>query len=363
MSTKYSFENDYHSGAHPSIFKALLEVNDGPQHRVYGKDSHCENAGNIIRNLIGRSEADVVFISGGTQTNLVALCYAMKPWEAVIAAETGHIAVHETGAIEATGHKVIVVPSEDGKLYPAMLDRVLEEHALDVHMVVPRVVFISQSTELGGLYSRAELEALRRYCDDKNLLLHLDGARLGSAMASAANDATWKVIGECVDSFYIGGTKAGAMFGEALVLLHPSLRQRPGVRHVMKQRGALMAKGWMLGVQFEMLLRDDAKLLLEVSGHANHTTSILQDGLRAAGFPPIAGTSTNMTFVALPLPVLEELEKDFKIGRERLIRCPEETGDDRVVAVLVRLVTMWNTKPEECVRFSQRCAEIAQRMK
>lgn len=338
---KYSFANDYTSGAHPRLFEALLECNDSPQHLTYGTDERSESARHIIRQLIDRPEAEVVFLSGGTQTNLIALSFQMKSWEAVVAVESGHIAVLETGAIEFTGHKVITVKSQDDKIYPELITPVLEEHCM-VHMVVPRVVFISQCTERGGMYTRAELYALRAYCDEHNLLLHLDGARLGAAMASTENDITYKDIGRCCDSFYIGGTKSGALFGEALVLINPAFKMEPGIRHHIKQRGGLMSKGWMMGVQFEELLKNEAELMNSMCRHANHAAKIIKDGFESCGFHLLFHSSTNLLFFEMPSEVVEELEKEFMFMRWKVDKVKHTTQ--------FRVATMWNTKEDQCHR-------------
>eukprot|EP00796_Vickermania_ingenoplastis_P010729 gene10729-7459_t len=359
MATKYSFGCDYSSGAHPSIYEALMKVNDEPQHGVYGQDEHCFHAADIIREMIGQPDAQVEFISGGTQTNLIALSYCLQSWEAVVAVTTGHVAVHETGAIEMTGHKVIAVPSEDGKMHPNLLDDVLDEHSrYGVHMVVPKLVFISQSTEMGGLYTKAEVQELRAYCDEKGLYLHLDGARIGSALAAESNDLTLKDIGALTDTFYIGGTKSGAMFGEALVLINPSFISNPGIRHSMKQRGALLAKGWFLGVQFEKLLENDAELMLSLCRHANRMAAIIKNGFISCGFEPVMDSNTNLQFFILPAAMVERIEEKFLMSRERLFY--EEDG--RVSRIMVRLVTMWNTKEEQCHRLAALVRELTDEM-
>ena len=232
----YSFRNDYSEGAHPKILEALTQTNL-VQTCGYSLDPYCADAAALIRDLCHAPEADVHFLVGGTQTNLVVLDALLASYESVIAAHTGHVNVHETGAIEATGHKVCTVHSPDGKLTPELVDTVVRGHSSE-HMVLPRVVYISDTTEVGTVYTKAELTALRDYCDNHGLLLFLDGARLGAALTSPVNDLTLADLARLTDAFYIGGTKNGLLFGEALVMTTPwSL-----FRWQMKQRGAIVAK-------------------------------------------------------------------------------------------------------------------------
>ena len=212
----YSFKNDYSEGAHINILNALIDSNL-EQQNGYGLDEYCEKASNLIRNKINNQEADIHFVSGGTQANLIIISSILRPYESVISASTGHINVHETGAIEAMGHKINTINSLDGKVTIEGIKEILELHQ-DEHMVKPRLVFISNSTELGTIYSKQELQELSSFCRENNLYLHLDGARLGSALASKYNDLTLEDIVNLVDVFYIGGTKNGALLGEAIVI-------------------------------------------------------------------------------------------------------------------------------------------------
>jgi len=243
------FTNDYSEGAHPSILAALAATNTEGNFG-YSTDPHTAHAHALIREAIGRPDADVHLLVGGTQTNATAIAAFLRPFEAVISADTGHICVHETGAIEATGHKCIACPNVDGKLTPDAIRAACAANTTE-HMVRPRMVYISQATELGTLYSRAELEALRAVCDEEGLYLYLDGARL--AVALDASDVTMQDLGRLCDAFYIGGTKNGALIGEALVLLNDALK--PDFRYHIKQRGGMLAKGWLLGIQFEQLMQ------------------------------------------------------------------------------------------------------------
>ena len=234
-----NFRNDYSEGAHPTILEAMRQNNLTPV-IGYGMDEYCAHAAAMIRERFGCPSADVHFLVGGTQTNLTMIASALRPYEAVICADTGHINVHETGAIESTGHKVLTVPKEDGKLTPADVLSVVRSHP-DEHMVKPRMVYISQSTEVGTVYTRHELEALRAVCDRQNLLLYLDGARLASGMTAEDCDLIPADLHRLCDAFYIGGTKNGALFGEALVLVNDALK--PDFRYMIKNRGAMLAKG------------------------------------------------------------------------------------------------------------------------
>ena len=247
----YSFRNDYSEGAHPQVLQALTDTNL-VQTCGYGVDPICEEARDLIRTVCAAPEADVHFLVGGTQTNLTVITALLASYEAVIAAHTGHVNCHETGAIEATGHKVCDVFAPDGKLTPELVESVLAQHNGTEHMVLPRMVYISDTTEMGTVYTKAELTALRRCCDQHDLLLYLDGARLGSALTAPSNDLTLADVAALTDAFYIGGTKNGILFGEALVLSKP----HPHFRWHMKQRGAVLAKGRLLGLQFQALLED-----------------------------------------------------------------------------------------------------------
>ena len=247
----HSFRNDYSEGAHPAILEALTETNL-TQTVGYCLDPHCAAAADTIRRLTAAPEADVHFLVGGTQVNLITIAAHLAPYEAVIAAHTGHVNVHETGAIEATGHKVCAAYAPDGKLTPELVESVLAQHNGTEHMVAPKLVYISDTTEIGTIYTRAELATLRRCCDSHGLFLYLDGARLGSALTAEGNDLTLPDLAALTDAFTIGGTKNGALFGEALILARP----HDHFRWHMKQRGAVLAKGRLLGIQFEALLKD-----------------------------------------------------------------------------------------------------------
>ena len=328
----YSFRNDYSEGAHPQVLQALIDTNL-KQTVGYGMDPCCETAGNTIRRLCNAPDADVHFLVGGTQTNLIVIESLLRPYEAVIAAHTGHVNVHETGAIEATGHKVCTAYAPDGKLTPALVESVVNGHSGE-HMVHPRLVYISNTTEIGTIYTKAELEALRQCCDKHGLFLFLDGARLGSALTSPENDLALPDLAALTDAFYIGGTKNGALFGEALIMNVPN----DHFRWHMKQRGAMLAKGRLLGIQFQTLLEDG--LYFDIARHANEMAFRLRDGVAALGYSFPVPSSSNQQFPVLPNTVVEQLQA---MGYEFEI---DHTEDDTYTCV--RFVTSWAT-PESAI--------------
>lgn len=332
----YSFNNDYSEGAHPRILQAMMESNL-VQNAGYSLDTHTEHAKELIKKEIRREDVDIHLIVGGTQTNLLTISAALRPHQAVICAETGHINVHETGSIEATGHKVLAYDTPDGKLTTAEIQKSLDWHT-DEHMVQPKMVYISNSTEVGTQYSKAELETLSRFCRQHGLYLFLDGARMGAALTSSVNDLTLADIAELVDVFYIGGTKNGALFGEALVICSPDLK--PDFRFMIKQRGAMLAKGWLLGIQFEELFQNN--LFYEMAEHANEMAEQLRKGFVKCGYSFHWNSTTNQLFPVLPNDVVEKLGKDF-------IFSPQVKIDD--THTCVRLVTSWATKPEGVAAF------------
>lgn len=325
----YSFRNDYSEGAHPRILELLnkhnFEANIG-----YGEDVHSDKAKEYIKDLIGRQDADIHFIPGGTQTNMLVISSFLRPHQCVISADTGHINVHETGAIEATGHKVVAMPCEDGKLTPEIIKKALDHHT-DEHMVQPKMVYISNSTELGTIYSKAELTAIHDLCKEKGLLLFLDGARLGSALTCKTNDMDIKDIANLVDVFYIGGTKNGALLGEALVILREDLKE--DFRFLIKQRGAMAAKGFVLGIQFEALFQDD--LYFQLARHANQMAERLATIIKEVGYKFYAEPYTNQVFPIFPDALLEKMKKEF------VYEFTDKVDENNTA---VRFVTSWATK-------------------
>ena len=332
------FQNDYSEGAHPRVLQALtdtnLEVTAG-----YGKDAHCAAAADRLRQIFACPGADVHFLVGGTQTNLVAATAFLRPWEAMIAADSGHVAVHETGAIEATGHKVFVVPGENGKLTPERIRQAVREHqtGTEEHMVLPRMVYLSNSTEYGTVYSFAELKAISRLCRELGLLLYLDGARLAAALTAPESDLRPEDLPRLCDAFYVGGTKNALLFGEALIIVKDELK--PCVRNVIKQRGGMLAKGRLLGVQFEALFRDD--LWLETARHANQQAQRLAEGLKKLGVELYMDSPTNQIFPILPERIVQALRDSFAVDFI--------TGLDDGRSV-IRFCTSWAT-PKENVDF------------
>ncbi len=332
----YSFRNDYSEGAHPKVLQALTETNL-EQTCGYGLDHHCQEAADLIRKLCDAPDADVHFLVGGTQTNLVTITAFLASYEAVISVHTGHVNTHETGAIEATGHKVCSIRAEDGKLTPALVEAVLREHNGTEHMVAPKMVYVSDSTEIGTIYTKAELQALRVCCDKHGLLLFLDGARLASALTAPGNDLTFADLAALTDMFYIGGTKNGALFGEALVVTSPNAH----FRWHMKQRGAVLAKGRLLGVQFKAMLEDG--LYLDMGRHANEMAFRLRDGMAALGYNFPVPSPTNQQFPVLPNTVAKQLEE---MGYA--FEAQEDVDDTHT---LVRFVTSWATPAEAVEQF------------
>lgn len=329
------FRNDYSEGAHPKVLQALVESNlvSTPG---YGCDEYCACARELLRERFACPNADVHFLVGGTQTNLTAAAAFLRPWEAVIAADTGHIAVHETGAIEATGHKVYVVPGVDGKLTPDAVRTAVRDHqtGTEEHMVLPRMVYVSDSTELGTIYTRAELQALSDTCRELGLYLYLDGARMAMALTAQGNDLVPEDFAQLCDAFYLGGTKNALLFGEALVIVNNALK--PYFRNVMKQHGGMLAKGRLLGVQFAAILQDD--LWLQTARHANELAQRLAAALTAMGVPLYAASPTNQVFPIFTNAQVEALRQDFSF--EFIARVDEDHS-------AIRFVTSWATRPED----------------
>ena len=279
----YRFQCDYTEGAHPAIMQRMVETNM-EQTDGYGLDPYCDSARQKIKDLCECQDADVHFLVGGTQTNTTVISAALRPYQGAVAAVSGHINVHETGAIEATGHKVLPLPSEDGKIAAAQVEEMCHAHFTDgsqEHMVQPGMVYISHPTENGTLYTKKELMDLYEVCKKYDMLLFLDGARLGYGLAVEDTDVTMEDIAEYCDIFYIGGTKVGAFCGEAVVFTKEN-----APRHfvtLIKQHGALLAKGWFLGVQFDTLFTDD--LYMKISKNAITTAARLKEILKEKGYP------------------------------------------------------------------------------
>lgn len=330
---KYSFYNDYSEGAHPKVLEALCVENDG-QESGYGNDTVSSRSADLIRKEIDRPDAAVHFVSGGTQANIVCLASMLKPYESVIAADSGHVNVHEAGAIEAAGHRINAVKNAEGKVTSEVIRQVCDAHE-DEHMVKPRAVFVSQATELGTVYTKRELEEISSICKERGLYLYLDGARLGCGLTAVNADMSLADIARLVDMFYIGGTKNGALFGEAIVLVNPELQ--PDFRWHLKQRGALLAKGRAIGSLFAALFQDG--LYFDLARHANAMAEKLADGIRDMGYPFLTESTTNQIFPILPQPLIEKLKKEYGFYVWSKV-------DDEHSAI--RLVTSWAT-PEAVV--------------
>lgn len=332
----FRFECDYNNGCVPEILKRLQETND-EQTCGYGEDAYCESARKKIRAAVGAIDADVHFLVGGTQTNLIVIAAALRPHQGALAATTGHINVHETGAVEATGHKVLALMSEDGKLHADAVEAYCRAHYADAsfeHAVQPGLCYISQPTEHGLLYTKAELTELREVCDRYGMYLFADGARLGYGLATKENDVSLHDLYALTDVFYIGGTKVGALFGEAVVIRSPALRK--DFRYLIKQRGAMFAKGRLLGLQFDTLFTDD--LYLRIARHAVGEAMRLKETLRACGIPLFIDSPTNQQFPILADEALPLLRKEFAFSYWERV---DETHS------AVRLCTSWATKAEE----------------
>jgi len=328
----YSFKNDYSEGAHPQILNALLESND-VQQDGYGEDRYSLKAIELIKEKMGSMDVDIHLIPGGTQTNLTALSAFLRPHEAAIAATSGHIFTHETGAIEATGHKVIAIEAENGKLTPSLVKSVLEGHP-DEHMVKPKLVYISNSTEIGSIYNKSELQELSDFCRKNNLIFYMDGARLGSALCSDENDLLLSDLPTLLDAFYIGGTKNGALIGEAFVICHDQLKE--DFRYHIKQKGALLAKGRLLGIQFLELFRDN--LFFDLALHANKMAELIRVELSKVNIKFLTHSSSNQIFPILPNGLISELQKNYAF----LVW--EKVDKDHSA---IRIVTSWATKEDE----------------
>lgn len=329
------FNSDYTEGAHPAIIRRLAETNM-EQTPGYGGDHYCKQAAELIREKCQAPDAAVHFLVGGTQTNMTVIASALKPYQGVITADSGHINNHETGAVEATGHKVIALPGEDGKLTAEQIASYIDWHANDEsteHIVMPGMVYVSNPTEVGTIYSRKELEEISTVCREKNVYLFMDGARLGYGLACRENDLDLPTIAALCDVFYIGGTKVGALFGEAVVILNDDLKK--GFRCNMKQRGGMLAKGRLLGLQFLTLFEND--LYFEISAHAARMAELLKDAFTEMGLTFFIDSPTNQQFVVLPDDVCANLREKYEYEYWQRV-------DEKHSAV--RFCTSWATREE-----------------
>ena len=330
-----SFENDYAEGAHPEVLRKLLETNL-EQLPGYGTDRYGASAAEKIRHACGCEQAQVFFISGGTQTNRTVIAAMLQGYEGVISAVTGHVNGHEAGAIESTGHKVLAIPGEAGKLRAKDVKDWIDNFYADssyTHMVFPGMVYISHPTEYGTLYTRQELEALHQVCRERNIPLYLDGARLGYGLTAPDTDVTLKDIAQLCDVFYIGGTKVGAICGEAVVFTRNNAPRN--FMTTVKQNGAMLAKGRLLGVQFDALFTDD--LYYEAGRNALKHAETLKEAFREKGYPFFLDSPTNQIFVVLSPERMARLQDKVRFS------VWEKTGEGDTV---VRFATSWATTEE-----------------
>ena len=329
------FNNDYSEGAHPKILERLAETNM-EQTSGYGQDEYCMKAAEKIKELCGNKELDVHFLVGGTQTNLTVIAATLRTFQGVIGAETAHINVHETGAIEACGHKVLALPSADGKITAKQISDCYQAHINDEsheHTVCPKMVYISQPTELGTLYTKAELQEISSVCRKNKLFLFVDGARLGYGLAAKGNDVTLRDMAEYTDVFYIGGTKVGALFGEAVVIKNDCIKE--DFRYVMKQKGGMLAKGRLLGIQFLTLFEDN--LYMELAEHADRMADRLREVFDELKVAYLVENTTNQIFPILPDKILQELKEKFAFSYMNRVDVEHSA---------VRFCTSWATNEE-----------------
>jgi len=329
------FHNDYSEGCHEKVLQKLIETND-IQTPGYGTDEYCTRAAEKIKMLCGREDLAVHFLVGGTQANLTVIDAALRPHQAALGPVGAHINVHETGAVEATGHKVLNVPSDDGKISAEQVRTVIDQHRASdsfEHEAQPKLIYISNPTEYGTLYSLAELEALSAVCREKGLYLFMDGARLGYGLTAQDYDVTLPDIARLCDVFYIGGTKVGALFGEAVVIGNPAIAE--DFRYLIKQHGGMLAKGRLLGVQFDALMTDG--LYFNIAKHANALADQIRDTLERLQVPFLIPGVTNQLFPIFPDSLLDELAKDFSFT---------EMGRVDETHRAVRFCTSWATTQE-----------------
>ncbi|WP_150466476.1 threonine aldolase family protein [Francisella sp. SYW-9] len=340
---KYSFMDDYSEGCHPNILRVLNDTNF-IQQVAYGNDEYSYQAKKLITKYFNKNDVDIHFVAGGTLANLICISSILKPYEAIISASSGHIALREAGAIEATGHKIISVSSANGKLTSNDIKEVLKNNSHAPHMAKPKLVYISNSTELGTIYTKAELQELSKICKENDLLLFVDGARLGAALTANKSDLNLADIVELVDIFWIGGTKTGILFGEAIVIPNKKLAYEFDFN--IKQRGALLAKGRVLGLQFRELFSNN--LFFELASHANKMAEKLSQGIIEAGFRLLQPTQSNQIFAILPNTLIKSLQEKF------IFFVMDEIDEQNS---MVRLVTSWATIEEKVDSFIKEVAK------
>ena len=333
------FQCDYNEGAHPAIMQRLCETNM-EQTVGYGEDRYCEEARALIRKACEREDVDVHLLVGGTQTNTTVISHTLRPYQGVLTAVSGHINVHETGAIEATGHKVLAIASEDGKLTASQIEEAMQAHLNEdgpEHMVQPGMVYISFPTEVGTVYNCAELQEIRTVCSKYTLPLFVDGARLGYGLCSPESDITLPQLAKLADVFYIGGTKVGALFGEAVVITNETLKR--DFRYSIKRHGGMLAKGRLLGLQFSTLFTEN--LYLNIAQHAIDEAMRIKAALQSKGITFLMDSPTNQQFPIFSNSQLEVLSKEFLFSIWQRI-------DEEHTAM--RICTSWATKSENVDR-------------
>ncbi|MCD9855400.1 aminotransferase class V-fold PLP-dependent enzyme [Epilithonimonas sp. JDS] len=329
---KYSFKNDYSEGCHPNILEALIKTNLNQQ-SGYGDDDYSNEARELIKNKINDPNADIHFVSGGTQANLLVISSILRPHESVISAETGHIFTNETGAIEATGHKIHGIVTDDGKLRPEHIQSVLDSHTNRPHQLKQKLVYVSNSTEIGTIYQKQEIKELYEFCKSNDLYLFLDGARLGQSLTSEINDLTLEDVATLTDVFYLGGTKNGALLGEAIVITNDKLKEDFGFH--IKQKGALLAKGRLLGIQFLELMKND--LYFDLAKHSNVQAMKIKSAFQDKVFQFLSETFTNQIFPILNNYQIEKLSQNFDFYVWKKIDSESSA---------IRLITSWATSDE-----------------
>ncbi len=341
---KYSFKNDYAEGAHPRILEALVRTNL-QQHNGYGSDEFSLAAEQLILDLSKSPHSKVHFVSGGTQANVIVISALLRPHESVIAADTGHIFTNESGAIEATGHKVHGVPSADGKLRAQDIQNVLDQHANRPHQLKQKMIYISNATEVGTFYTKGELQELSDFCRRHGLYLFMDGARLGNALTAEGSDLTLEDVARLTDVYYLGGTKNGALLGEAIVINNTSLQDEFGFH--IKQKGGMLAKGRLLGIQFQELLRDH--LYFDLARHANTQAMRIKQAFQQAGCSFLSDTYTNQIFPVLTNTQIEQLSTYFDFYVWKKINA-DQSG--------IRIITSWATTEESVEAFIREIGEL-----
>ena len=343
----YSFTDDYSEGIHPLLLDALVRSN-ATQQVAYGNDDYCCEARRLIRSKLSATEEeiDIHFVPSGTASNLICIASSLRPHEAVVAVKSGHIASKEAGAIEATGHKLILIDDEKGKVTPTALENAVNQNRFFPHVAPPRLVYISNSTELGTVYTREDLVHIRAVCDRWNLLLMVDGARIGVALASPfSGNLTLNDLVRLTDIFYIGGTKNGALLGEAVVVRH---ELASGFAFYLKRHGALLAKSRVLGVQFAELFRNN--LFFELAVHANSMAVKVADNFQRLGYELAAETETNQVFVILPAAMVDLLQEQYSFY------VWERLDQQRVV---IRIVTSWATTQADVDGFNSQVQQYS----